>query len=422
MGTLAKPAIMPTKAHCLARQPILAADEHVIGYELLFREGPEDHRFTSDGEAATCTIIDTLTMVGLDVICDDGLAFINCNRETLTKEFFGLLTPNKAVFEIQANVTLDQSIVEACQRIKEAGSMVALDQFKPNDARASLATYADYIKVDVKMVPASQCAAMVAAYGNQQCQMLAYKVESWQDFMTAKRNGFTLFQGYFFRHPERLRLRAVPVNQVTCLRLLQAVSRPRFQLDEIEELLKREPSLCYRLLRYLNSPMLGLSCTVSSVRHALNLLGERESIRWVRMATTLAMGHGKCSDLVLSSLVRARFCELLAPRVKQDESQLFLLGMLSLMDAILEVPIGVLVEGLRLAPELKNQLISGKTGNKTQLSPVYSLMVACEAGNWEVAVELGKQLGLSLYNVAGTYNEAMRWAHEVTSSVRHDGK
>ena len=299
MCTLAKPAVIPTKAHCLARQPILTADERVIGYELLFRESPEDHRFTADGESATCTIIDTLTIVGLDVICDDGMAFINCTRETLTKEFFGLLTPHKAAFEIQANVSADESIIEACHRIKEAGSMVALDQFRPNDARAPLAAYADFIKVDAKMVPASQCAAIVAAYGNPQCQMLAYKLESWQDFMTAKRNGFTLFQGYFFSQPERLRLREVPVNQVTCLRLLQAVSQPKFQLDEIEDLLKREPSLCYRLLRYLNSPMLGLSCTVSSVRHALNLLGERESIRWVRMATTLAMGHGKCSDLVL---------------------------------------------------------------------------------------------------------------------------
>ena len=128
------------------------------------------------------------------------------------------------------------------------------------------------------------------------------------------------------------------------------MSEPQLDFAEIEDLIKHEPSLCYRLLRYLNSPLLGLASPVQSVRHALNMLGERESVRWIRMATTLVMGQEKSSDLVLSSLVRARFCEMLAPKVKHGQSDLFLLGMLSLMDAILELPIGILVEELSLMP------------------------------------------------------------------------
>jgi len=122
---------------------------------------------------------------------------------------------------------------------------------------------------------------------------------------------------------------------------------------EIEDLVKREPALCYRLLRYLNSPLLGLPAPVLSIRHALNLLGERESVRWLRMATTLVMGQEKSSDLVLSSLVRARFCELVAPRVEHGATDLFLMGMLSLMDAILAVPIGMVIEELSLAPDIR---------------------------------------------------------------------
>jgi c-di-GMP phosphodiesterase len=186
---------------------------------------------------------------------------------------------------------------------------------------------------------------------------------------------------------------------------------------EIEGLIKQEPAFCYRLLRYLNSPLLAAPSPVQSVRHGLNLLGERELARWIRMATTLDMGQKKSSDLILSSLVRARFCELLAPKVKHGESDLFLMGILSLMDAILEVPIGVILDNLSLNPEIKAQLLCGKTGGKTTLSAIYDLMVTREEGDWGAVTKLGKELDLSLYFVNKTYNEAMLWAREITSTI-----
>jgi EAL and modified HD-GYP domain-containing signal transduction protein len=135
------------------------------------------------------------------------------------------------------------------------------------------------------------------------------------------------------------------------------------------------------------------------------------------MATTLVMGREKSSDLVLSSMVRARFCELIAPKIKHVESDVFLMGMLSLMDAILEVPIGVVIEKLSLDPNTKAQLLGWKTGAQTPLSPIYDLMMAREAGDWEKVTSLGKKLDLSLYFMNSAYNEAMRWAYQMTSAV-----
>ena len=189
-------------------------------------------------------------------------------------------------------------------------------------------------------------------------------------------------------------------------------------LAEVEELIKHEPALCYRLLRYLNSPILGLAAPVLSVRNALNLLGEKETVKWIRMATTLSMGQNKASDLVLASLVRARFCELIAPRVEHGTADLFLLGMLSLIDAILAVPMGMVVEQLCLDPAIKEQLMGAKMGKVTPLSPIYDLMVAREAGDWGLVTRLGKQLNLALSVVAENSNAAMRWAHEITSPAR----
>ena len=418
MGTHAQPSPDSKPSPCIARQPILDADESVIGYELLFRDNFDERRSTADADIATRTAVDTLNLIGLGVLCDGRSAFINCTHQMLLMGYFSLLPPGQVVVELQETVPPDEQVLAACQRLKQAGYGIALDNFAPEDSREALVHYADYLKVDIRRFPLEQCAALVQSHATQLRKMLAFKVETRQDFVNARHCGFTLCQGYFFRQPERLRTRQIPANQATYVHLLQAVAKPALDFAEIEDLIRREPSLCFRLLRYLNSPLLGLVSPVSSVRHALNLLGERETVRWIRMATTLVMGQEKSSDLVLSSLVRARFCELLGVKIKHGSADLFLMGMLSLMDAILEVPIGMLIEELRLDPELKAQLLSGKSGTKTTLSPIYDLMVAREDGNWEVVTNIGKQLNLSLYFISQTYNEAMRWAHQITSATR----
>ncbi len=416
MGTQAQAPSFEKPVPCIARQPILTTDEKVVGYELFFRAGPEQNRFTSDAESATSTTIDALNMVGLDVLCDGHPAFINCTRQMLLSDYFGLLPPHDTVVEIQETVPADEKVRQACEGLKRGGYAIALDNFVPDDGRTSLVPYADFIKVDTTEVAPAQGALLVALYSSGHCQMLAQKVETRESFVIAAHNGFTRFQGYFFRRPETLRARQIPANQITYVRLLSAISKSDVDFLEIENLIKREPALCYRLLRYLNSPLLGLASPVISVRHALNLLGERESVRWIRMATTLVVGQEKSSDLVLSSLVRARFCELIASRVEHGNADLFLMGMLSLMDAILAVPMGMLTEELCLDPAIKAQLLCAKTktGAQTPLSPVYDLMVAREAGDWERVTQMGKQLKLSLSFVAEASNEAMRWAHQLT--------
>lgn len=238
------------------------------------------------------------------MLCDGRAAFINCTHPMLLLGYFSLLPPREVVIELQDKVPADEQVRAACQGLKQAGYGIALDNFVPGDSREPLVEYADYIKVDIHQFPVEQCAALVTRHASPLCRMLAIKVETRQDFVNAKHSGFMLYQGYFFRQPERLRARQIPAQQATYVRLLQAVAKPTLDFTEIEDLIKREPSLCYRLLRYLNSPLFGLAFPVSSVRHALSLLGERETVRWIRMATMLVMVQERSSDLVLSSLVR----------------------------------------------------------------------------------------------------------------------
>ena len=403
---------------CIARQPILTPEENVIGYELFLRESQLQNRARSDPEQEAAATIDMLNLLGLGILCDGRLAFINCTHNMLLSDYLALLPPSNVVVELQENIPTDEKVILKCKALKQAGYSIALDHFMPGDRREALIPYARFIKIDITQVPGAECALVSQRYANENCRMVARKVETREQFLQAAKHGFTRFQGYFFRQPENLQTRQIPANQATYVRLLSAVSKPEIDFAEIEELVKHEPSLCYRLLRYLNSPLLGLSAPVTSVRNALSLLGEHESVRWIRMATTSVMGQEKTSDLVLASLVRARFCELIGARVKHGDADLFFMGMLSLIDSVLSLPIGMVINNLSIDDELKRQLLGARTGKKTSLSPIYDLMLAQEGGDWVRVAHLGKQMNLSLAFVAETSNTAMRWAHEVTGGAR----
>lgn len=173
MGTPAPAAIAPKTTPCIARQPILTADENVVGYELCFRENHGEDHFRSDVESATSATIDALNMVGLDVLCDGHPAFINCTHQMLLTDYFALLPPSDVVVEIQETVSVDEKIRQACERLHRRGSLIALDNFVEGDKRESLVPFADFIKIDVRAVPPAESASLVARHASERCRMLA---------------------------------------------------------------------------------------------------------------------------------------------------------------------------------------------------------------------------------------------------------
>lgn len=395
----------------VARQPILTREERVFGYELLFRNGVDDYFLHSDADAASRSTLNTSMLMGLDFLCAGRRAFINCTREVLLKDYVSLLPAAQTVVEILESVPADYLVIAACQRLKEAGYLIALDDFVMGDQREALVELADIIKVDLRLVPLDQAASMAKRYGPYRRRMLAEKVESRDEFAAAKNAGFVYFQGYFFHRPETLHAHEIPANQLNYLRMWQAVARPELDVREVEAVIKREASLCYRLLRYLNSPVFGFGHEIHSIRHALAILGEREVRRWVRLVATLGAGQNKPSELVLSALVRARFCELLSPRIPHGRSDLYLMGLLSLMDAILEIPMNRILDTVPVDHETRGVLL----GAQSHLRPLYQLMLAQESGEWKGSSELAHRLCLSESEVAETYWEAVRWGQQVSA-------
>lgn len=399
----------PTSRY-VARQPILTREEQVFGYELLFRDGLENCFTGRDLNAAARSTVDNSMLIGFDILCGGRRAFINCTREVLLKDYITLLPSGQTVVEVLEDVPPDDLVIAACQRLKSAGYQIALDDFVSGDPREPLTDLADIIKVDMKLTTKEQRAEMVKRYGPWRSRLLAEKVETREEFVEVREMGFVYFQGYFFQKPEVLTTRGIPENRFNYIRMLQAVAQPELDEREIENVIKSEASICYRLLRYMNSAVFGLSNEVHSVRHALSMLGERETRRWIRLVATLGAGQGKSSELVTSALVRARFCELLSPRVQHGDSDLFLMGLLSLMDAMLEIPMSEVLNKLPLDHETKAVLLGGAS----RLRPLYQLMLARESGEWQSSAELSRLLHLSESEVAEAYWQAMQWAKQVS--------
>jgi len=396
----------------VARQPIFDRDQKLFGYELLFRQGLENFFSGENVEAACKHTLDTSLLMGLDQLCGDAYVFINCTREVLLKGYMNLLSPRSTAVEVLESVAPDREVRDACLGLKAAGYLIALDDFIPGDAREPLAEIADIIKVDLIATPRDQWRAMVEAHARGRTRVLAEKVETPEEFRIARDAGFVLFQGYFFQKPVVFSAQEIPASQMNYLRVLQAIHQPELDWKVIETLIKQEASLCYRLLRYLNSARFAFCSEIRSVRHALSMLGETEIRRWVSMVATLAAARNKPDELVQSALVRARFCEVMAQRIRHIKTDCFLVGLLSLMDTILGISMRELLGRIAVDSEIKAALL----GESTRPGQVLELACAQENADWTNCTALAAKLRMSEEEVSDIYLQSMRWAREVLRS------
>lgn len=402
----------PQASRFVARQPIFDRRLRVIGYELLFRDGVENSFCASDLDAACRSTLDSSWLMGFDILCSGALAFINCTREALLRGYSTLLPPRSTVVEVLESVSPDPEILAVCRDLKSSGYLIALDDFIPDDPREALVELADIIKLELPATPRREWKQVVQRYESRGIRMLAEKVETHQEFLATQEAGFTYFQGYFFQKPVTLSTTEVPGSKVHYLRMIQAANQPDLNWEELEGVVKQEPSLCYRLLRYLNSPAFGFRAEIRSVRHALTILGEREIRKWVSVVATLALGREEPGELVQTALLRGHFCELISAKLHHRKTDYFLLGLLSLMDAILGLPMTEVLRRVSIDRNIKLALLR----EPSPLLPVYQLVLAQETADWSRCRRLSQELKLEEAALADSYLESVKWARAVMQS------
>jgi len=395
----------------MARQPILDGRRDVVGYELLFRTGWENYFSGGRDEAARQTL-DNYLYMGIESLTGNRLAFVNCTREALIGRWVTLLPPKNTVLEILETVAPAADLVKACLDLRKLGYRIALDDFVPRPEMQPLVDLASYIKVDFQASDASQRKAIRAMARSSDAAMLAEKVESQEEFKMARGEGFKYFQGFFFCRPTIIENREIPANRMNYLHLLSELSRDQLDLREVARIVQMEASLCYRLLLLANSARWCRRTDVTSVQDAFILVGEHRFRALVCVATSGLWGQNQPPALIAMSLERARFCELMAPLVGETPSEQFMLGQLSLLDAILEIPMESIVKTLPLRPEAKAALLGGKG----RVAMPLSLIRGFESGAWASCAHTASELGIGEEKLSQLYMDSVKWATESLSS------
>jgi c-di-GMP phosphodiesterase len=402
-GSDKSPAPQPSRF--LARQPILDVRRKVVGYELLFRAGWENC-FDGASDEATRQMLDNCLYMGIESLTNGGLAFVNCTRQAIVGRLVTLLPPETTVLEILETVEPDAEVVEACMDLRKMGYLLALDDFVPSPAMQPLIEIASYVKVDFRLSDAGMRRQIHDLMRDSRAALLAEKVEDQEEFNVALAEGYEYFQGYFFCRPKIMVNRDIPPNRMNYLRLMADLTREPLNLLAVTRNVELEPSLCYRLLRLANSALWGIRNDVTSVHDALMLVGEERFRILVSVAASCVLGQDQPPALISLSLERARFCELVAPLVGENPTEQFMLGLLSLMDAMLETPMDSIAKSLPLRAKAKAALM----GATNPVSVPLCLIRSFESGAWGTCSGTANDLGVSEETLARLYMEAVKWA------------
>jgi c-di-GMP-related signal transduction protein len=402
----------------LARQPIFNWRRVVYGYELLFRSGLDNFFSHKDADAASASTADTMILFGIERLTEGKRAFLNCTREFLVRDYAMLLPKDRVVIEILESVKLDEELIAACRRLKAQGYLLALDDFKDSKEWEPLISLADFIKVDLLATPAEEQSRLAKKFASDKLRLIAEKVETHEDFKRTLDLGYSYFQGYFFSRPEILRRHDIPPNKLNYLRLLQAANQADMDIQSVAERVKAEASISYRLLRYLNSSAFFLASEVHSIPHALSLLGERGIRRWVSLVAVACMADDKPQELVMLPLIRARFCELLAPRagLGNVSNDLFLLGLLSAIDAILDMTMADILNELKIRSDIRDALLGTKNG----LRDVFDVALLYEMARWEELDAAAEHVHIQSDDVPEQFMEAVDWSKRILTDDSSD--
>jgi len=396
----------------VGRHAVYNRELEVIAYELLFRGSATAERaeFQDADEATSRVILSTFTEIGLDKIVEGKMAFINLTRSFVLGDYPLPLSKAGLGLEILENISIDQPVIEAVQRLSTQGYTIVLDDFTYHESLSPLVEIADIIKIDIQALPDSDVQRHVEILRKHRVKLLAEKVETHEQFEFCNRLGFDYFQGFFFCQPHIVKGQRIPPNRLVTLRLLAKLQDPVTSIRELETLISQDVSMSYKLLRSLNSAFYSLPRKIESVHQALVMLGNQWLKTWASLLL-LSSIHDKPQELMQMAMVRAKMCELLATAKRLGAKEIFFTtGLFSVLDALMDQPMEDVLNALPLSQEINDALLR-REGN---LGVVLQCVLDYERGNWDAV----QRIDLQQAEITQTYLEAIAWATQVSKETR----
>ena len=401
----------------LARQAIFDRNLSLFGYELLFRSCQRNSVEVTDDTASTLQVLSSsLLSSGLEALACNAPVFINFGQELLTTQWTSLFPPKSVVIEILESVRPSPEVIASCLSLRKLGYMLALDDVVGDGGHAELINLANFIKIDFRSTSKEEQARLGKIFKANGKRLIAEKVETHEEFAWAREAGYDYFQGFFFARPTLLKGQNIPSVKVNSLRLLRELQYEDLNFDRIETLIRCDISLTYKLFRYVNSALFTRSAPISSIRDGLVVMGELDIRRWITLATLPGLAIGSTRELMVHALVRGRFCEILASAAKvTPASDAFLVGMFSLLDALVDRPLADVVVELNLPASIRAPLLG--TAGPTAVAIIYQIALRYEAGDWDALDALLRQLLLPKELIADSYLQAITWCNEMFTLV-----
>jgi EAL and modified HD-GYP domain-containing signal transduction protein len=397
----------------VARQPIVNRDQQLVGYELLYRGSVRavSANIGEEGAADTQVLINTLSNIGTEWLLGGKLAFVNASEEMFRSEYLELVHPDKIVLEVQPSMAKQPTAAETIGRWAADGYKFALGTYALLSENRHLLDRAHYLKLDMRQLGMNGMAkALAFARRYPRLKVVAEKVENRKEFWYCYKLGFELFQGFYFAQPETLAAKVINPSYANVIRLLNLVQREP-EIAEIERLIKHDPALSYKLLRYINSAGFALSCEITSFRHAVMILGYKKLFRWLTLLLVTKNHQSVPPALARTAVTRGRLVELLSAHflTGEDRDNAFVVGLFSLLDAMLDMPMEQVLETLSLTEPIVDAIIS----RQGVYGPFLQLAVACEQADRDEIALLADAVQLSRDKVNRAHLDALRWTEEL---------
>jgi EAL and modified HD-GYP domain-containing signal transduction protein len=401
-------------ALCVARQPILDEKGQVFGYELLYRGAPGETSCVVKSDLASASVITSAMLdLGLDTLTGGRRAFLNVTGALVIEQIDALVPPGDVVLELLETIEITDELIAACRKLKGKGYVLALDDFVAGSAAEALLPYVSFVKVDVLNTPMAEVVEVARRLKPLGVTMLAEKVESREVYEQSLAAGYTLFQGYYFCKPVIQMGAAIPAHQLVYIRLLAALSKPELSMQELEALVKQDVSLSLRVLRFVNSAAVPIRTEVGSIRQALLLIGIEPIRKWASVWCLAGLNPGATPELTTLALVRARSCELVGEESRLlDASELFVVGLFSLLDVLLSRTMADALDNLPLPPSTADALL----GRDNKERSVLDAVIAYENGEWDHASNAAVSAGVDAAVLPTAYTTALRWAQDISRS------
>jgi len=319
-----------------------------------------------------------------------------------------MFSKDKIVVEILEDVKPGLEVLNACRDITRDGYMVAMDDFDYRPELEPLISISNLIKIDFRSTPYKAIQENVKRLSRYDVHLLAEKIETYEEFSKALEMGFTYFQGYFFCKPEVIKGKDISASDLNILNIMVEANKEEIDFQILERLIGRDVAISYKLLRYINSAYFKRVRKISSIKQAISLLGERRIRRFLSIIAMAHLSHEKPNELFRRSVIRARLCEMIGETVHSSvpASELFVVGLFSLIDAILDDSMENIMKRLPLSREIKDVLLY----NSGELKKYLTLAISYESGNWERMPEAAAAVEINEEKLPTCYLDSIKWA------------